>query len=424
MLLALSVFCFSNLSQAQILSATAVEVEYSYTATFKPDLEDPRTISEGWKGIDHAEVNADHIFGILASPTVIRGAGVNAHQVSGLGAPKYPRNISITRGNLRSAEIEYKVSGRMILHKDAAKKWTRRGYVTLPIPYDMARIYREECTDSSYSSLSDYWYFYDPYRRGCEDLSTEPIARNVKIKIAAVRDRKLDTNPHFDILRGNNGNGNVFKIYMMTGFDESSTNRQDYGRRNYNQSRKQIRDHGFSETVVNAHSEYPRHLYKKAITTPQGKELIIEVHSQLASVDADLNTVSFAKFFKEAAENSDVFIYDGHSGLGANLDLYNLESKAGKFHFREGRHQVFFFNSCSSYSYYLDSYAGKKTRATIDVITTGLESDFDVSINMHRIFVEQILNFDQNLSWPEVLEKIEKPIPGTKGTYLLNVGGV
>ena len=73
---------------------------------------------------------------------------------------------------------------------------------------------------------------------------------------------------------------------------------------------------------------------------------------------------------------------------------------------------------------HLDPFAGQKTTATIDVITTGLASDYTMGLKMHKTFIKELLSFDDNQTWESVLEKIERPIPGVRGSYLLNVGGV
>lgn len=133
--------------------------------------------------------------------------------------------------------------------------------------------------------------------------------------------------------------------------------------------------------------------------------------------------MTFAKFFKEAVENADVIIYGGHSGLGGNLDIPSLESKAGKFKFNSKKRQIFYFDSCASYAYYLTQFSGEKTKSKIDILTNGLSSYFETSQAVLEGLLENILSeTKEDVSWMQIMKDMEKPLDG--GSFLLNVGGV
>ena len=154
-----------------------------------------------------------------------------------------------------------------------------------------------------------------------------------------------------------------------------------------------------------------------------GKTINIEINHALVESSSESKNIYFAKFFKQAIENGDVVIYSGHSGLGSNLDISYLESKAGKFHFPVGKRQIFFFESCSGYSYYLDLFKYSKTRATIDVVTNGLSSYFETSHNILTLFTAHMLNpQNDKVTWLKILRDLETPLEG--GSYLINVGGL
>ena len=79
-------------------------------------------------------------------------------------------------------------------------------------------------------------------------------------------------------------------------------------------------------------------------------------------------------------------IYDGHSGLGGHLDLADIEStEQFKITPDPSRYQIYFFNSCTSYTYFnTDYFARKQTSAdprgtkNLDILANGLATAFDV----------------------------------------------
>ncbi|MFN7455308.1 MAG: hypothetical protein ACK5RO_11685, partial [Pseudobdellovibrionaceae bacterium] len=162
-------------------------------------------------------------------------------------------------------------------------------------------------------------------------------------------------------------------------------------------------------------------LFTKEMTF-NGRPTLVEVRHLLTDTGAESRSTVFAKFFKKAVKEADVIIYAGHSGLGGNLDIPTLERKAGAFEFNPQKRQVFFFESCSSYSYYLEPFAAEKTKAKIDIVTNGLSSYFHTGPFVLEVFVTSILDETvKDTSWLEILRRMEAPLEG--GSYLLNVGG-
>jgi hypothetical protein len=410
-----------GLSYAQIISPKAMEVKFSYEATF---------IGEGTRkdALDLADLHNSHMFGILTSPTLVRKYRVDPDLIEGLGGPQAPAAIKILKTEqveANAVQVTYRASGMLLLHKNAAHATLKAGVLTLPLPADLRTIYDVHCTDDHYNTPGDYWYFYDPFRRGCERLSREPLAHNVDIRIRPASYRALDTDPRLDLLRANNGNGDVFSIYVIHGFDEGSTARADIGRKNFKLLNEYLEDKGFEKQVLQAYRERPVYLYTKEIETPEGKTVEVQITHSLVESEADSRAVSFAKFFKEGVENADVLIYGGHSGLGGNLDIPTLETKAGKFKFNKNKRQIFYFDSCSSYSYYLDAFRSQKTKSKLDVITNGLSSFWETSPGVLDNLMDELLDFDTpSHSWERILEKMEKGLGDDGSSVLVNVGGV
>lgn len=421
-LIALFIFV-SEPAFTQILAPSAVEVNFSYEATVEVPMDESFKTS-----LETAQFQAQHMFGIFSSPTLIKRMNMNPELVHGLGGPKTQSEILILSEDVFEKKqttmirIHYKNSGQMILHKSAAEKALAEGSLTIPLPINPFQIYFKKCTDSHYDSFGDYWYFYDPYREGCERLAQSPYAQDVEIKISKAKSRNIQRSAELPLLRGNNGNGSLFSIYMIHGFSDDKKDPEDSGRQNYLEAHNYLIEKGFSVERLKKASPYPLNLYKKSVTLSTGETIQIEVKSLLVDTDLGSKSKVFADFFKIAVANADVIIYEGHSGLGGNLNIPELERKAGRFNF-PNKKQIYYFDSCSSYSYYLEHFNAYKTKTNIDVVTNGLSSYFHTSPAILKEFLNYLIGTDnRNFQWMTILKKMESVIG--QESYLLNVGGL
>ena len=181
-------FC-GVIAHGQILGPSVAEVKYSYTTTFQAPEEHEEGSIDGL-----ALMHSSHIFGIFASPTMIsRYVGRNA-VTGGVGGPRKQMKIKIISSEVNDGviTIKYSNSGKMILNAKAADRILAKGLLELPLPTNPYEIYDEKCTDEHYSSFGDFWYFYDPFRKGCEYLSKTPKATMVRLKITPADYKKMD----------------------------------------------------------------------------------------------------------------------------------------------------------------------------------------------------------------------------------------
>jgi hypothetical protein len=407
------------LTQAQITGPSVQEVKFSYAASFEIPVSADEKTDE-----DRIHLHASHLFGLFHSPKMVAQFGINK-STGGIGGPraqmKFKVISSVVEGDL--VKINYTNSGKMILHQLAAEKLLKTGVLDVPLPANPYTIYDEKCTDEHYSSFGDFWYFYDPFREGCEALSKEPQSHLVHIAIKAADYKKMETTIQLPKLRGDNGNGSLFSIYVIHGFESDPKDKDDSGRLNFNEFNDYLKQNNFIEDKLKSKKKSSLYAYTKEITLENGKVIPVEVKHLLVTTSIGSKSKVFAQFFKEAAETADVIIYGGHSGLGGNLDIPSLEEKAGKFRFNPNKKQVFFFDSCSSYSYYLEPFAVEKTKAKIDIISYGLSSFFQTSNGVLASLLDQLLTEKTaDLKWSDILQNMENTLQGD--TYLLNVGGL
>lgn len=407
---------------AQTIGPQTEELKFSYRAEFlaDQDMGDPESL---------ARLHLSHLFGVLHSPTLVKRMGV-PRKIEGVAVPRLPAKITVERSISRVGDegqsrwlIRYRASGIMLMHKNAAREVLRTGSWSLPLPADLNTIYFEECTDSYYSSVGDYWYFYDPFRAGCAHLSAKPFSHEVVLTMAPAFTRKLDQDLRLDLLKGDNGNADKFLISVVHGFAEDKNHPDDDGRRNYEALNEYLKKEGFVGRELRPKSSRPLSEFSKSKVLDNGRSIQISVRHLLVETGAETKGLTFARFFKQAVEESDVFVYAGHSGLGANLDIDALERKAGEFQFNSQKRQLFYFDSCASYSYYLHPFRAEKTRAKLDLITNGLSSYFSTGPQVLEQFLEPLLGPQSGrMLWTDYLGAMESPLKGA--SYFVNVGGI
>jgi hypothetical protein len=142
------------------------------------------------------------------------------------------------------------------------------------------------------------------------------------------------------------------------------------------------------------------------------REVTIEILVFFGPTGIDEESAAFHYYFKDALENSAVMMYDGHSGLGGHLDLAGIESMRGfRFAPAKNRYQVYFFNSCSSYTYYNDMYFSRKRTQkdedgtkNLDIMTNGLATYFSTIQDANGALIKAIDTWASSGKWTSYQE--------------------
>lgn len=245
-----------------------------------------------------------------------------------------------------------------------------------------------KATDDLYQSFEDYWYFWNPTKRG-SGLKEGFHYDIVKAQIQRIKSVERSY-PHYEKLVNSDG---VIRVSAMFGMDDPAYSRnalrgRDFGALGYRGFKKGLQEMGFETTemsqdekakILGGHRFRGFTIEKLSKETPQGR---IEVVLFFGPSGISEPSRPFHYVFKDALENSSVVVYDGHSGLGTHLDIDSIEQNEGfkiKHHPRD--YQILFLNSCSSYSFYNLSFHKLKNRKQptkyLDILTNGLETLFD-----------------------------------------------
>ena len=400
-------------TSATVLSPTSREVNFTYTASFKTTKTDSAQ--------SLMTLHAQYLFGYMQAADLSKGYGLNMLN-PGLGAPAWPPQVNLvdeTREHNGVRVLTYQLSGVLLLQNRVADEVLKNGYWDVILPYDLDNYYEFKCSEwGSENSPDGFWYFYNPFHAGCQKLIEAPLANGVRVRITPMPSVDPHLAANLEDLRGDNGNGELFEIVTANGFAKNAKP-NDQGRLAYEAVNDWLRGSGFAETQISRFKNRPVFQYDKIVKSPSHGNVHIRVTRLLADTGLADDTVTFAKFFKNAIESADVYIYAGHAGPEAMFNIEEIEKHAGKVHFNHGKHQLFFFDACSGYSYYLNIFDGQKNRGTLDVLTYGLPSMFGYEHSTHKALLKYLFNMgNDHPEWMDIMNSMEKPLRGM--TFMLN----
>ncbi|MCM2266318.1 MAG: hypothetical protein NDI60_00935 [Elusimicrobiales bacterium] len=346
-----------------------------------------------------ADLQLQHMYGAFTMhPGFTDNPGIPSgdYKLTLLGAQKVP--------NEPYAKISYSYDDVVVF---ASRMFSGGGSVRINfvLPKDPVTIYASgfpspssrvnRCTDEHYNSEGDFWYFWNPYQDGCPITGAELVGVQTDLKPLPMT---RGTYPEYARLYGDNGNKEVLQVSYLVGVDENFQS-SDLGKKTFNDAFAGLKAAGFRVTVDEAR--------RKQLTYNAGPK---RTHVQMLLLDP--NSVEFAK---EAVRGmkSDIFIYDGHSGLGGYLNPERLMEDSGRpLALPQNKYQIFVFQGCSTYAYYNSAFfrlkksaADPKGTRNLDIITTGIGAAFDVGAKVDTAFITSV-TMGQKPSWQTILDRM------------------
>ena len=383
-------------------------VEFQLPADFKGDVAKLFSSKLGDAAREQVDLQIAHLFSALA---------MHPRYVNNPGAPR--NNPTIKYGlveRLKSdptkALIHYRYQDVVVFKTKIVADGAQRD-ITFLLPKDPSTIYAagilkrgtiNYCTDPHYNSEGDHWYFWNPFQDKCPYKDKlRDYANGVTAHLKALPS-KTKSFPEYDLL---NQDGKITITYVIG--IESNFEKQDYGRKNYEEALKTFTGLGFK--VVDQSQKWARKLERRS-------------NNQVVTINLSFRDQESEEFMQDAADGmrkSDVFIYNGHSGLGGFLSLERFHDEISRrFQLPKDKYQIYFFNGCSSYSYYNKEFIDMKRSAAeieadpenlkdkskyLDIVTNGIEASFGLGISSDMALIRAVID-GKRPSWQDIVQEM------------------
>lgn len=292
------------------------------------------------------------------------------------------------------------------------------------VPISHSTIYQKsqgKCTTANSEKVDQttFWYHWDPYVNGC------PLQENIDfVKYTTALNYLSNTQttyPEYERLFAT-GSLSTWSFFGVANYDETNWNPMtspDISASDYIHQRDRLMQEFHMSARVWSESEIRQ--YFNGTKLPYIEELTkntihgsVSFHLFYGNTGLEHDSQAFHAFLKMALSQSQVMIYNGHSGMGKNLNLSNIESSRGTQLAMSGNYQIYYFGSCVPYAYYTDMFFQRKVTANdpkgtknLDIITFGDESVFgnhyddrliaaifDYADNSHKQSYQQIIGTD------------------------------
>lgn len=359
-----------------------------------------------------------------------------------LGENHRVKILSKRRGRTADTQtVTYSFEGKVVFQKTLFGSSLATKKVPIVLPLNPNEIYAlgmnssgtlNLCTDEHYNSEGDFWYFWDVGMENCPLAENTSDVLRISGRLKPLKNTTL-TYPEYDLLYGDNGNGDLTEISFFLGYIDEIRHvnrpmRRDDAFATLKFLEKDLKERGFEKSEsrdafrVYANGSIQNganfwRVYEKTVRA-LGRETTVRVNILLADTELGTNDTTFHSYLVPALESSDIVIYDGHSGLGGNLDLANLPAVS----FDPSKYQIFFFNGCSSYPYFNGTYLNAKGGSKmLDVITSGLPTLSYTSGPNAVAFANRFLE-GKTTSYQKILSELEASNDDA-GTYLMGVSG-
>ncbi len=346
------------------------------------------------------DLQLQHMYGAFTThPGFVDNPGIPSgdYKVNITGAEKVP--------NENYAKVSYTYDDIVVF----STKLFRGGGATrinFVLPKDPVTIYKKgfptpgsrknRCTDDHYNSEGDFWYFWNPYQDGCPITGADLVSVQTDLTPMNVT---RNTYPEYARLYGDNDNGDVLQVSYLVGVDENFQN-GDLGKKTFTDAFAGLKAAGFQPTV----------------DEPRRKRLSFRFGNKRASIEMlllDPDSVEFAKQAVHGMKTADIFLYDGHSGLGGYLSPERLADDTGTpLALPQNKYQIFVFQGCSTYAYYNTAFFNLKRSGTdpkgtknLDIITTGIGAAFDVGAKVDVAFLTSVAA-GARPSWQTILDRV------------------
>lgn len=414
------------------VSKKATEATLNFSWWVEMDSDKKPTVAEAKEQVNE---QVQHMFGPM-------------ERADRMAAPKEDHLITLKASDIEKIgeghwRIAYDYEGTIVLQNGPRNKYK------FALPVDPDKIFQaamsgsvNHCTDEHYQSEGDFWYFWAPKGWGKDEYPKCPLRSNENGKIEADEDYEIVTGeidrikkarttyPEYDRLAVKN----VIDVHFFYGMDEPSGaidpyKSNDLNAESYKSVVRDLREMGFDirrwnkdeiDAIYPPASRNGKVFVEEAVKEYSGG-LKVRARLFFGQSGIDEKSVGFHHFYCDALRNASVMVYNGHSGLGGHLDLDAIADSVPGCNPSKKRYQVYFFNSCTSYTYYNASYLNRKRvkgkkkvdpsgTKNLDIMANGLSTAFDIMHDTDMSLVKAIDKYASGgtwISWQKLAREID-----------------
>lgn len=204
--------------------------------------------------------------------------------------------------------------------------------------------YGTSCVSENDATVAGFWYFYRPLSCSLRSPRAGDLAVRFPISLRLSAINTEGKAPEYGKIWED---GELTATFVVGKYSSGATSTEDVGIQNYNAIYSGLfSTFGQPVAVSPAINGLPGAQYPEMHLTfnlSQNRRAVIHLLlvDELSSVGAE-----FKAKYSRLTEVSDLVIYNGHSGLGANIANLN---RMGRF--KAGKYQIFMINGCDSLSY-------------------------------------------------------------------------
>lgn len=264
------------------------------------------------------------------------------------------------------------------------------------IPIMSSQIYEKsqgQCftADDDLMSSSIFWYHWNPLLPNCPLVEgTDYVKYTTRL---VYLENTKSTYPEYERLF-ESGNLNISSFFGLENYDQQDWNPDttpDISARDFRNQRDYLVNTAKLSRRVWSESEVRQYYNPSAgkpiphieeFTGQTAKGQII-VRLFMGNTGLEHDSKAFHIFLKSALASSQVILYNGHAGIGKNLNLSSIESARGFKMPLSQKYQILFLGSCVPYAYYTDMFFQRKVTSTdprgsknLDIIAFGDEAQF------------------------------------------------
>jgi hypothetical protein len=267
--------------------------------------------------------------------------------------------------------------------------------------------YSQTCSDDpAAANVNNFWYHYRPHYSGCTIAPNDVVTMTASVSPSA----KNTSGKYPEYARV--WEDGILRIVAVFGkYEAGATDNGDAGIEAYN------------EFVSAMQRELPEAKTTPTFTGSPGAA-VPEVSLELARADGTrveatiilvnklaTEGAAFDKRYSELTPGADLILYDGHAGLGANV-----QSLAQRGRFFPHKYQLFFMNGCDTFAYMDDTLAKKRAALNpddptgtryMDMVTNAMPAFFSSLSDASMAIVRAMLTPESPRTYEALFEGID-----------------